>query len=89
MPKYHPVQIGDLGRYPNIPESVALRAYEVYSHVHGTQPAMVTDGCRGGFGAGELLAFLYARSFPKQEWSQRVNEALRHQEFDAERERSK
>lgn len=84
-PKYHPVQIGDLGRYPNVPEAVALRAYEVYCEVHRPQPAMIDlEGrdCRGGFGAGELIAFLYARSFPKAEWKQRTEEALRHKELD-------
>lgn len=38
---------------------------------------MVTGECRGGFGAGELIAFLYAHTFPKNEWSKRVDEALR------------
>lgn len=40
------------------------------------QEAMVTGGCRGGFSTGELIAFLYARSFPKAEWSARVREAF-------------
>lgn len=56
---------------------VTLRAYEVYCEVYAPQPAMVTNGCRGGFGIGELVAFLYARSFPKDEWPARVEEALR------------
>jgi hypothetical protein len=38
---------------------------------------MVMNGCRGGFGAGELIAFLYARSFPKDEWRKRFDEALK------------
>lgn len=58
------------------PAVVTLRAYEVYCHVYGEQTAMVTGGCRGGFGAGELIAFLYARSFPKDEWKRRVEEAF-------------
>ena len=33
-------------------------------------------GCRGGFGMAELIAFLYAHSFPKKEWSDRVNEVF-------------
>ena len=41
------------------------------------QPAMVTGECRGGFSAGELIAFLYARSFPKTEWRARVDEAFK------------
>lgn len=58
------------------PVVVTMRAYEVYCAFYGEQPAMVTGGCRGGFGAGELIAFLYARSFPKEEWRKRVSEAL-------------
>jgi hypothetical protein len=56
---------------------VTLRAYEVYCEIFHAQPAMVTNGCRGGFGIGELVAFLYARSFPKAEWRERFEEALR------------
>lgn len=72
----HPVQ--DDGRLRGIPESVVLRAYEVYRVVYGEQPAMLDParGYRGGFGVGELMAFLYARSFPSSEWPQRVDEAL-------------
>lgn len=74
----HPIQTrkwrhGD-GR---IPQVVTLAAYEVYSHIYGKQDALITGECRGGFGAGELLAFLYARPFPKSEWEARVQEALR------------
>jgi hypothetical protein len=58
-----------------IPAVVALRAYEVYKHVHGPQPAMITDGCRGGFGVGEIIGFLYAYPFPKDQWRDRVEEA--------------
>ena len=53
-----------------------LAAYEVYSLVHGQHPALIEGGCRGGFSSGELIAFLYARSFPRAEWSRRVDEAL-------------
>ena len=77
--EFHPVQITDMQRYRNVPADVALRAYEVYCYIHGEQPAMVTgglNGCRGGFGAGELIAFLYAHTFPKSEWRERVEFAL-------------
>lgn len=80
MTEFHPIQIGDLGRNPKVPSEVTLRAYEVYSHVYGEQPAMIDlagRGCRGGFGAGELIAFLYAYPFPKAEWTSRVYEAMR------------
>jgi hypothetical protein len=78
-PKLFPVQAtlraGDHKR-ATVRESVYLKAYEVYSQVWGPQPAMVTGACRGGFSTGELIAFLYASSFPRQEWRERVDEAL-------------
>jgi hypothetical protein len=57
---------------------VTLRAYEVYCHIYGSQEEMVTGGCRGGFAAGELIGFLYAHSFPKEEWRNRVDEAFKN-----------
>lgn len=59
------------------PKTVTLRAYEVYCAVHAPQEAIVTGGCRGGFSTGELIAFLYAHSFPKEQWRARVDEAFR------------
>jgi hypothetical protein len=53
-----------------------MRVYEVYCALYSKQEAMVTGNCRGGFGAGELIAFLYAHSFPREEWRARVWEAL-------------
>ena len=77
----HPVQTHSVNKNRSgtgkLTSAVTLRAYEVYCEVHRPQEAMVTDGCRGGFGVGELIAFLYARSFPKNEWRQRVDEAFR------------
>jgi len=78
--EFHPVQTTELRRNPEVPSSVSLRAYEVYCHLYGPQPAMVDlkgHNCRGGFSSGELLAFLYARSFSKEEWESRVQEAFR------------
>jgi hypothetical protein len=63
-----------------VPKIVSMRAYEVYCHVFAPQPAMVTGWCRGGFGASEIIAFLYAHSFPKEEWRARVDEAFRGME---------
>jgi len=71
----HPVQTVD-NKGGRLRTEVTLRAYEVYCHVYGAQKAMVEDHCRGGFGTGELIAFLYARSFPKDEWRKRVEEAF-------------
>jgi hypothetical protein len=78
----HPVQTHpQYGlRRARAPQAVTLRAYEVYSHIHRPQEAMITGDCRGGFGPGELIAFLYARSFPKAEWQARVQEAFRGME---------
>lgn len=76
----HPVQIKRTG-YPRegakAPKVVTMRAYEVYCHVFGPQEAMVTGHCRGGFSAGELIAFLYAYPFPKEEWRARMEEAFK------------
>jgi hypothetical protein len=41
---------------------------------------MVQGDCRGGFGSGELIALLYAHTFPQNEWRERVDEALRGME---------
>jgi len=54
-----------------------MAAYEVYCELYGAQEALVTGGCRGGMSQGELIAFLYARSFPRSEWRRRVDEAFR------------
>jgi len=72
----HPMQAD---RPPKeLPESVALLAYEVYCAIHGSQPAMIdaTRGYRGGFSIREVIAFLYARSFPRAEWERRADEAF-------------
>ena len=76
--EFHPVQVSVVKRgRPRIRTEVTLKAYEVYSHVFGKQKAMIEGYCRGGFSVGELIAFLYARSFPKEEWSTRVNEVFK------------
>lgn len=73
----HPVQTNQYRREGAVcPQAVTLAAYEVYCHIYGPQQALVEGGCRGGFGTGELVAFLYARSFPKDQWRSRVDEAL-------------
>lgn len=71
----HPVQTVD-HKGGKLKICVTLKAYEVYSHVCGPQETMITGHCRGGFSTGELIAFLYARSFPKDEWRSRVDEAF-------------
>ncbi len=59
-----------------VPITVYMAAYEVYSAVYGPQQALIEGGCRGGFCKGELVAFLYARAFPRSEWRARVNDAF-------------
>jgi len=71
----HPVQTVD-HKGGKLRTEVTLRAYEVYKHLYGEQQALITDRCRGGFGMNELIAFLYARSFPKNEWRKRAKEAF-------------
>lgn len=73
----HPVQIITIPRvHPVCPKVVTLRAYEVYEKVFGKQEAMITGSCHGGFGASEIIAFLYAHTFPREEWRERMLEAL-------------
>lgn len=75
--KLMPIQSATRNREPAVvPEPIYMAAYEVYCHVYRPQPAMIEGGCRGGFGVGELVAFLYARPFPKEQWSARVDEAF-------------
>ena len=68
---------GGYGIQARVSTAVTLHAYEVYCALYGEQAALVTGDCRGGFGAGELIAFLYARAFPRAEWRARFNEAIR------------
>lgn len=81
IPPFHPVQTASFTRHPRekavVPAVVALRAYEVYERLHGPQEALITGECRGGFGDGELVAYLYAHTFPKDEWRARFEEALK------------
>lgn len=72
----HPVQKPRNREQAFAPTSMTMAAYEVYCHIYGPQEALVTGGCRGGFACSELLAFLYARSFPQAEWRKRVDEAF-------------
>lgn len=76
----HPVQTPRTATQSKAPQLVTFRAYEVYCKVFSPQPAMVTGWCRGGFSTGELIAFLYAHSFPEHEWGQHVDEAFKGME---------
>ena len=61
-----------------IPWDMHMLAYEVYCHVYSPQKAITEDWCRGGFGMQELVAFLFARNFPKEEWRDRVDACYGH-----------
>jgi len=76
--KVHPVQRSRcLDRERSVcPQVVTMKAYEVYCSINSPQEALITGDCRGGFGIGELIALLYARSFPEKEWKTRFHEAL-------------
>lgn len=76
----HPVQV-PRGRSARVSEAVTRRAYEVYCHVYRPQPRLVEGNCRGGFGAFELIALLYAHSFPREEWAKREKEAYEGMEL--------
>lgn len=77
----HPVQTkGGIQVRARISALVTARAYEVYCKLYGAQEALVTGDCRGGFSAGELIAFLYAHSFPPEEWRDRFKEAVEEME---------
>ena len=73
----HPVQSNPKNHKPaTAPAAVTLRAYEVYKSIYGEQRSLITGDCRGGFSAGELIAFLYARTFSPEEWGARADEAF-------------
>ena len=79
-PRAFPMQVilGYNRESGTISERVYMAAYEVYAHVHGPQRALIEGGCRGGFSAKEIIAFLYARAFPKEQWMERSDEAFEH-----------
>ena len=52
-------------------------AHEVWATVYPASAAVP----RLRFGVGEVIAFLYARSFPKEQWKQRVEMALEGMSF--------
>lgn len=57
-----------------VSESVQAAAYEVYKHVHGPQESLLNPAtCRGGFSSTELMAYLYASGYPKNEWRERAD----------------
>lgn len=78
IPELHPVQRphGHPSKPMLVSKEIALAAYEVYCHVFAPQEALITGNCRGGLGTGEIIAFLYARSFPKDQWKSRTKEAF-------------
>ena len=83
MDNTRPIQAHTRNRkQATIADCIHMAAYEVYCEVHGPQEALITGWCRGGFGIQELVAFLYAKPFPKNEWRSRVNEAFKGMNID-------
>lgn len=80
-PEIHPMQL-PRGLKGQLRAEVVMEAYRVYCSLYGRQHAMVTGGCRGGFGAGEIICLLYARAFPEKEWRLRFDEALEGMKCD-------
>ena len=68
----HPVQ--GLG---HVSSCVTERAYEVYKHRYGDRQTLERLNERGGFHTSELITLLYARGFPKDEWTKRDDDAMR------------
>lgn len=72
MTIFHPIQWREKR---SLPAEVTSRAYEVYHYLYpGQTLARLNE--RGGFSIGEIVGFLYARSFPKEEWQQRSEDAF-------------
>lgn len=80
MSKFHPVQWGirHTQQYPELPAEVIGKAYEVY---HLLYPGQTLERLneRGGLGIIEVVAFLYAHTYPPAEWGRRVDEVLRRE----------
>lgn len=75
----YPIQVSSYrhpGKSASVNRALYMKAYEVYCHVFSPHEALVKGDCRGGFGVGEFVAFLYASGFPRSEWRARVDEAL-------------
>lgn len=73
-----PIQLGSYCRCGRgtVQDAVYMKAYEVYCKVFAPQKSLIEGDCRGGFGLEELVGFLYAASFPRNEWRQRFDEAV-------------
>lgn len=71
----HPIQCRD-HKPGRVSAAVTARAYEVYAHLFGQQQLIADLNSRGGFGSAEMVALLYARSWPREEWSARFTEGL-------------
>lgn len=76
--KFHPIQwtVRSAERHATFPPEVTGKAYEVYHLLYpGQTLARINE--RGGLSIMEVVAFLYAHTFPPKEWEARVQEALR------------
>ena len=67
------------GVFAAVDRRIAERAYEVYSHIYGSEQSFERLNARGGFSASELTELLYVRSYPKTEWRDRFRQ-VQHQQ---------
>lgn len=75
--KFCPIQTLNVQRLSwSMPEQIVKKAYDVYSNLYNNRQTLEALNNRGGFHIIELLAFLYAASFPKELWREKVDEAL-------------
>jgi len=69
-----------------IPASVARLAYEVWPYVWTDCPELMLPEehpRKARLGVYEMIAALYARSFPQDEWHTRFDEALQRHDYNA------
>ena len=76
----HPVQTPRY-RSGTLNSEVTARAYEVYEHLYGGRQTLARLNERGGLSVGEVIALLYARTYPKEEWRDRESLAFKLMEL--------
>jgi hypothetical protein len=75
--QFHPVHMPDnltLGRF--VSAALTERAFEIHVFMHGSEPSLKSINRRGGLSYPQLIAYLYAYGFPREECFDRVQEAL-------------
>ena len=68
-----------------ISKAMMERAYEVYIHLYGKSQSLERMNERGGLSVGEVMAFLYAHSYPQSEWRERSHEGFKDMDLEGRR----